>query len=175
MTDYEDQDSRTSQEIDSDGNLGMGRSDVEGDSASGSIGGSETPGASQGDPGREVGTNSPELRDNFRSRPATGIPGHREVDPSEVLLQAFIDGDFPLALSAAQELQLAYHEALLESGKLRFKLNFGTTVCESCEGLKAGPDVVATCFQIKKCEFKSIRNGAASPRQLQILRKMTTE
>ena len=80
-----------------------------------------------------------------------------------------------LALSAAQELQLAYHEALLESGKLRFKLNFGTTVCENCEGLKAGPDVVATCFQVKRCEFKSIRSGAASSRQLQILRKMTSE
>jgi hypothetical protein len=153
----------------------VGHPDVTGYQEGGNDRGSETSGVTEGNSRGEVRTSIEELRDHLRSRPATGIPGHREVDPSEILLQAFLDGNFEVALIAAQELQAAYRESLLEAGKLRFKLNFGTSTCDNCEGLKAGPGVAATCFQIRRCEFQNVLEESASPRQVRILRKMTAE
>ncbi len=173
MTD-EDQNARTSQATDPQRNRGLGHVDVSSNQKGGIHRGSEASGASESDSGREVGTSASELRDHLRIRPATGIPGHREIDPSEVLLQAFLEGNFEVALVAAQELQVAYREALLEADKLRFNLNFGTQICDNCEGLKAGPGVAATCFQIRRCEFQNVLEESASPRQLRILQKMTS-
>jgi hypothetical protein len=169
---YEESNSRTNQEDDAKGHLGVGHSDVPGYQTSGSGRGPTTSGTEESHSGWKIGDDLEELRDHLRSRPSAGIPGHRQVDPSEVLLQAFLDGNFEVALVAAEELSLAYRETLLESSKLRFKLNFGTQVCESCEGLKAGTDVVATCFQVKRCDFQNILVGSASPRQLKILKNL---
>ena len=175
MADNENQSTRGSQAADTKGNSSLGQVDVSGHQESRDDRGSETGRTSEGDSGGEVGTNTSELRNRLRSRSSTGIPGHRQIDPSETLLQAFFDGNFEVALIAAQELQVAYREALLEAGKLRFKLNFGTLTCDNCEGLKAGPGVAATCFQIRRCEFQNVLEESASPRQIRILRKMTTE
>ena len=175
MTYNEDQSTRTSQAVDPEGDRSLGYSDVPSHQSSGKDWGSEASRVAEGDSGGEVRTSIEELRDYLRRRPPTGIPGHREVDPSEILLKAFLDGNFEVALVAAQELQLAYRESLLESGKLRFKLNFGTKNCENCEGLRAGPGVAATCFQIRKCEFQNVLEESSSPRHIRILRKMTSE
>lgn len=96
-------------------------------------------------------------------------------DPSEVLLQAFLDGNFERAYSAALELQVAYREALAEASKVRFKLNFGTGICQNCEGLKAGPGVTATCFQIQRCDFKNIKEGDEDPHQARVIDKLTSK
>lgn len=81
------------------------------------------------------------------------------TDPSDVLLQAFIDGNVEAAYQASLELSKAYHEALLEGSKLRFRLNFGTDACLRCEGLKAGPGVAATCFQVQRCDYTNVKEG----------------
>jgi hypothetical protein len=96
-------------------------------------------------------------------------------DPSEALLQAFLDGNFERAYSAALELQDAYHEAMTEASKLRFKLNFGTSACQNCEGLKAGPGVTATCFQVQRCDFKNVKEGDEDPRQIRVIDKLTAK
>jgi hypothetical protein len=88
-------------------------------------------------------------------------------------LQAFLDGDFEGAYRAAQELRDAYHEALNEAARQRYRANFGTESCSSCDGLKAGPGVLATCFQVQKCNFDSIHEGSESPTQLRILNRLT--
>lgn len=174
MAEHEDQSTCGSQTNDPQGNRSVGHPDVQSHRESEINRGSTASGFTAGNPTGEVGTSTSELRDYLRSRPASGIPGHRKVDPSEILLQAFLDGNFEVALIAAQELQSAYRESLLEAAKLRFRLNFGTPICENCEGLKAGPGVLATCFQVKKCEFQSILEGNVSPRQLRILQKITS-
>jgi hypothetical protein len=171
---HEEPNSRTNQEDNAQGDLGVGHPDVPGYQESGSSRGPTTSGTEEGHSGWKVGDDLEKLRDHLRSRPSTGIPGHRQVDISELLLQSFLGGNFEVALVAAEELSLAYREALLESSKLRFKLNFGTQVCENCEGLQAGSDVVATCFQVKSCNFQNIHTGSASPRQLKILKSLTT-
>ena len=41
----------------------------------------------------------------------------------------------------------------MEAARDRFRQNLGTARCTHCEGLKAGPDVVATCFQLGQCFY----------------------
>lgn len=76
---------------------------------------------------------------------------------------------------AAIELSNAYYEAMAEASRLRFKLNFGSDVCERCEGMRAGLEVVATCFQVKRCDFTNIREGQGDPRHLRIIEKLTSK
>jgi hypothetical protein len=58
---------------------------------------------------------------------------------------------------------------MADASRLRFKLNFGSDVCEMCEGLRAGPGVIATCFQVKRCDFTNIREDQGDPRHLRII------
>ena len=74
-------------------------------------------------------------------------------------MAAFYAGDVELAFIAAKELTDAYHEALVEASRLRFKVNFGTERCTNCTGLRAGPGVAATCYQVKRCDYSHIREG----------------
>lgn len=136
--------------------------------------GRETEGPSGGDPPgsddrREGRGHSPPHGGHWRDRPPTRIPGRRPVDPSEVLLQAFVEGDPEKAYGAAQELREAYHEALAEGSRLRFRLNFGSDLCKDCTGLRAGPGVVATCHQVQRCDFTNIKEGDVTPHHLRIL------
>jgi hypothetical protein len=47
-----------------------------------------------------------------------------------------------------------------EAASARFRANYGTPVCEQCDGLKAGPGVAATCFQLKQCFYTNLKVGA---------------
>ena len=67
----------------------------------------------------------------------------------------------------------AYRALDVEAGKLRFKLNFGTARCQDCDGLRAGPGVVATCFQVQRCDFTNVKEGAVSPRHRRILESLS--
>jgi len=151
---------------------GLGCFGVQSSEGSSGDRGSEVESDQKGDPGGKVGEGSPELRDPLRDRYRTGIPGTRAVDPSETLLQAFLDGNFEVAYRAALELKRAYHEALFEASRQRFLVNFGTEVCSNCDGLKTGPKVVATCFQVKRCNFTNVYEGLESPLHLRILNRL---
>jgi len=96
-------------------------------------------------------------------------------DPAETLLTAFKEGDFEVAYTSALELQKAYHEAMLEISRLNFKLNFGTQVCQRCDGLRAGPGVVATCYQIERCEFKSLKAGEEDAKRSEVIDRLTQQ
>ena len=127
----------------------------------------------EGDSRGAGGEDPSKLRDPVRDRHRAGIPGTRVKDPSETLIQAFLDGDFETAYQSAMDLKSAYHEALLEAAHQRYRANFGTEVCKNCEGLKAGPMVVATCFQVEKCNFDSIHEGSESPYHLRVLDRLS--
>jgi len=139
------------------------------DPTSGKEAGPETSGAPTSNDRGESGTNVTSSRDSFRNRHRSGIPGRREVDPSDVLIRAFLAGDFDLAYNAAVELTSAYHEAILDGAKLRFKLNFGTPMCSHCEGLQAGPGVAATCFQARRCDYTNLKEGEDPPHQRKLI------
>ncbi len=61
-------------------------------------------------------------------------------------------------------------EAVLEAARTRFRHNFGTSVCQRCEGLKAGPGVVATCFQVRQCYYDNFKEQGLTPKQARVLR-----
>lgn len=82
------------------------------------------------------------------------------------LLDAFVLGDPELAYGAALALISEHRLALTEVAKLRFKLNFGSPFCLQCEGLKAGPEVIATCYQMQQCHFRNLKKGEEDPRHL---------
>lgn len=75
---------------------------------------------------------------------------------------------------AALDLKVAYKEAMLEGAKLRFKLNFGTPTCEECDGLRAGPGVIATCFQIKRCDYASLKDENQDPDQVRLITSLVS-
>jgi len=150
----------------------VGLSGVQGGQGGRTVRGPESVLDQESDSGRALREDPPELRGDLRSRRHPRIPGTRVIDPSETLLQAFMDGDVEKAYQSALELKTAYHEALIEASRLRYRVNFGTEACSNCEGLKAGPGVVATCFQTQKCNFDSIHEGSESPTHLRILDRL---
>jgi hypothetical protein len=75
------------------------------------------------------------------------------------VVQAFTEGDPEAAWTATYQLVKAYQELEVENAKMRFLLNFGTSACDHCEGLQAGPEVVATCFQVHQCRYTNIKEG----------------
>lgn len=152
---------------------GMGRPSFQSNQVGGASRGPKVPLAPEGNSRGPVGENPSELRDHIRYGSGARIPGQRVVDPSDTLLQAFLDGDFEKAYNSALELRTAYHEALNEAARQRYRSNFGSQTCNSCEGLKAGPGVLATCFQVQKCNFDSIREGYESPTHLKILDRLS--
>lgn len=152
---------------------GLGYLSVQGVQGSRGYRGSKIRSDQEGDSGGKVGEGPSELRDPLRDRHHARIPGTRSVDPSETLLQAFLEGDFEKAYQSALELKTAYHEALVEASHQRFLVNFGTEICSNCDGLKAGPGVVATCFQVKRCNFTSVYEGSESPYHLRILDRLS--
>lgn len=59
-----------------------------------------------------------------------------------------------------------------EAAKDRFAKNFGSELCGSCEGLKAGPNVVATCFQMRRCFFTNQKSVDVTEVQRGVLEKL---
>ena len=76
-----------------------------------------------------------------------------------------------MVYQAATTLVDRYREQGVELAKARFKLNFGTALCENCDGLRAGPGVTATCFQVKQCHFDNFREDN-HPRHLRVLNSL---
>jgi hypothetical protein len=148
------------------------RSPYPNDSEGGSNRGRSVARASASDGRREERETSPDDGDPQRRGHPPGVP---PLDPSEALLEAFRQGDAQGAVQAAQQLRDAYHEALLEASRLRYRLNFGTSLCDNCEGLRAGPGVLATCFQVKVCNFANIKEGSQDPRHVRVLRTLLRE
>jgi hypothetical protein len=151
---------------------GVEYSAIESDSTGGGEGGRPLSGAQEGDGRGESGIDLAQVRHSVRDGFDSRIPGRLTPDPSETLIQAFLDGDVELAYKSATTLAGAYHEALAEGARLRFKLNFGTSTCENCEGLHAGPGVQATCFQVQRCNYTNIRDGHESERQQRLISRL---
>ncbi len=105
--------------------------------------------------------------------------GHRPGIPREELaddaLEAFSSGNPATVFSAVKKLAEAYQELCVETSRLRFRVNFGTPICMSCNGLKAGPGVLATCFQIQRCNYDHILDGDASQKHLRILKSLEVD
>ena len=77
-----------------------------------------------------------------------------------------------MAWEATVKLIEAYRALEIEAATLRYKLNFGSETCTNCDGLRAGPGVVATCFQVQQCNYTNIKDGDATPRHLRILQTL---
>jgi hypothetical protein len=88
------------------------------------------------------------------------------------LVQAFEAGRPDLAWETSQKLIHLAREAVLEAARSRFKVNFGSTRCDHCEGLRAGPGVVATCFQVRQCYYDNIKGTPSSKQELVVRRLM---
>jgi hypothetical protein len=73
---------------------------------------------------------------------------------------------------AASELLALCRNLILEAAKARFEKNFGTVRCDTCDGLKAGPGIVATCFQVRQCFYGNIK-ADASPRHERLIEILT--
>ena len=88
-------------------------------------------------------------------------------------MESFQTGNPAVVYGEAEKLIAAYRELLGEAARLRYKLNFGTAVCENCDGLHAGPGVIATCYQVRECHFTNLRE--APTRHLRVLDHLTKE
>lgn len=72
---------------------------------------------------------------------------------------AFESGDPRRAFQAAGLVATRLLELDEEAARLRFQVNFGTPICTRCDGLRAGPGVVATCFQVRRCRYTNVKEG----------------
>lgn len=86
--------------------------------------------------------------------------------------EGFHQGDPKRVWEASRELLAFARAAVDEAARARFEVNFGTEVCQHCTGLKAGPKVTATCFQMKACYYTHFRGDRQSPKQEQIIGKL---
>lgn len=116
---------------------------------------------------------TPEHR--LRSGHRAGVPTPATVDQLEdELAQAFQRGPTHAWAASKRVLALA-QEAVVEAGRARFLANFGSDVCDSCDGLKAGPGVVATCFQRRQCFFTHFKTLDMSNRQQRVINSLTPD
>ena len=103
------------------------------------------------------------------------LHGHQPRIPDEIeqeILEAFRTGNPETAFTATRSLLQAYRAIFNECAQLRFQVNFGSDRCQTCSGLHAGPDVTATCFQIRKCNYTNIRTDDTSSKQRQIIQSL---
>lgn len=69
----------------------------------------------------------------------------------------------------AAELLALTRDLVLEAARARFEKNFGSSQCEGCTGLKAGPGVVATCYQVRQCFYTHFTDQDGSSRQERLI------
>jgi hypothetical protein len=85
------------------------------------------------------------------------------------LLQAFTEGDPSVAYATAIQLIESHRVVFEEAARLRFRANFGTRTCDTCDGLRAGPGVASTCFQIRQCYYRSLKETDVSAKRLAVV------
>ena len=121
-------------------------------------------GRAEGGSGRgQAGTDPQEVRNHLRDGSHPRVP---DQDLGFVALRSFQTGNPSEVYRHVQELAQAYQDSLDEAAELRFKLNFGSEICGSCEGLRAGPGVIATCYQVRKCNFSNVKEGDSRYRRV---------
>lgn len=144
---------------------------------------SEGPSSSRENPGQKGFGNQGGHRKRTHSEDASGHAHHlRERHQSRVpvladverleadLLIAFKEGQPSEVWEKTQELISLTKEVLKQSARDRFILNFGTEVCHTCDGLKAGPDVIATCYQVRQCNYSNVKKTS---RQESLITRLT--
>ena len=117
------------------------------------------------------GSPSPSARDHSRGGHRSGVPH----DLAKAALKAFESGDPTQAFQATSDLIEAYRAQSAELAQLRFKVNFGSPICENCDGLRAGPGVIATCYQVKRCDYTNVRGDVINPTQRQVIASLLGE
>jgi len=85
------------------------------------------------------------------------------------LTEAFRSGQPAKVWELSQQLVKVARSAADEAAQARFAANLGTEACDSCEGLKAGVGVTATCFQLKRCFYDNVRGAELSSKQKTII------
>ena len=128
-------------------------------------------GASQGRGGWQERSPVEASGDHLRKGSPPRVSREGEV-AAEKLLTAFEAGAPAQAYDAALQLIEAHDKLMTEASVLRYRFNFGTPVCVNCDGLKAGPGVVATCFQIRRCNYSNVKDGDVTPKQLRVLQRL---
>jgi hypothetical protein len=149
----------------------MGPPDEEGAREGGEGWGRETDGASNRHSAGEDRSDPQTYGDHWGKRPPAGIPHPRDVELIEDrLAEAFEKGDPTEVWALTRELLTLSKAAVVEAARARFKVNFGGSRCERCDGLKAGPGVEATCFQVKQCYFGNIKESEHTLKQRRVIR-----
>jgi hypothetical protein len=129
---------------------------------------------SQGCPSEQpIRTDTSEDGNHHRKRHPAGVPFQVEVEGYEARLRVAFEGGDPVQVwTITQALLQDARRLVTEVAQYRFQVNFGTEVCQNCTGLKAGPGVVSTCFQIKQCHYKHLREKDITTHQRGILQAL---
>jgi hypothetical protein len=149
----------------------MGAADAGSDHKSGSDLGLSSEHAKDGDPSGQDRAGASSNGDHLRKRRAERVPTPNDVGKLEdALLEAFKQGDPERAYVLVRDLADLALSSVVDAAKARFKANFGSERCLSCEGMKVSPGVVATCVQVTQCYYKNFKQGDLTPKQARILR-----
>jgi len=151
----------------------LASADAQGDRPSGETRRPSGPGVSDSDQPGEGGPGAQTLTGHLRQRHPEGFPRQVDVDRLEQKLdEGFRRGDPQRVWEVSRELLAFVRSAVDEAARARFEVNFGTEICQRCTGLKAGPKVTATCFQVRACYYTHFREDKMSPKQHQIIGKL---
>lgn len=86
--------------------------------------------------------------------------------------QAFRSGEASALWGLSRQIRGECEKLVAEMARLRFRLNFGTPVCDDCDGLTAGPKIVATCFQVKQCHYGPVGSNGVIPGRRGVLDRL---
>jgi hypothetical protein len=121
------------------------------------------------------GTIPQEAEHRIRSRSGPRVTTLEDIDDLDTqLTQAFRVSDPAKIWTLVRDLLKLTRSLVQEAAETRFQVNFGSERCGSCDGLKAGPGVVATCFQLRKCFYRNIRSDDTSKKQKAVLDSFRT-
>ena len=143
--------------------------------------GSNSPQSRRGREGHQEGEGHPSSPSDGRPGPSAQTAGNHlrsrhpegirpeDIDNLEMqLIVAFKAAKPADAWSLTHKLLELARSLQVEAAKARFQVNFGTSMCESCEGLRAGDEVAATCFQTKRCYYDNVKKDM-TPKQRGIM------
>lgn len=124
--------------------------------------------------GLQEGKGSPDSPgDHLRERHHPRVYTQEDFESLEAAIQeAFSKGEPEAVWKEVQALVSASKNLVRDAAKDRFKANFGKEICNHCDGLKAGPDVVSTCFQLKQCYYSNVKSRT-SPKQSKLISLLT--